>query len=297
VVWKPALHADRPVDLAARSDGSLVLEAAGKLYVLRASGRRTPFAPAYGAPAGSEAYIAVPAPSHGGCSFGRDAVYAIRFRDGRGITRVSRAGHVGLFARISAPGLINGIAFDETGAFAHRLLVTTNHGSTTTLNAISCTGQVTTITSTAPRLEGGIAVAPRTFGRFAGDLIAPDELGGLIYAVTPRGRTFVVAPSGLPHGQDFGVESETFVPGDAHARFLVADRGTPGNPHPGDDVLLEAGFGGLEAAGLLPGDLLVAGEGGALTDAVRCGARTCSVRYIAKGPPEAHVEGHIAFFR
>jgi hypothetical protein len=45
------------------------------------------------------------------------------------------------------------------------------------------------------------------FGRFAGDLIAPDEQGGRVFAVTPRGRSMLVVASGLPHGGDVGVES------------------------------------------------------------------------------------------
>jgi hypothetical protein len=45
------------------------------------------------------------------------------------------------------------------------------------------------------------------------------------------------------------------------------------------------------------GDLVVATEGGALTDAVRCGRAGCSVREVAFGPAIAHAEGHIAFVR
>jgi hypothetical protein len=66
-------------------------------------------------------------------------------------------------------------------------------------------------------VEGGTAAAPPTFGRFARDLIAPDELGGGIWAVTPRERNVLVAMSGLPHGGDTGVESEAFLP--ARGRF------------------------------------------------------------------------------
>jgi hypothetical protein len=44
-----------------------------------------------------------------------------------------------------------------------------------------------------------------------------------------------------------------------------------------------------------PYDLLVATEGSAFADAVRCGASGCQVHHVADGPPEAHVEGHIAF--
>jgi hypothetical protein len=43
--------------------------------------------------------------------------------------------------------------------------------------------------------------------------------------------------------------------------------------------------------------LLVATEGSALTDAVACGRRGCSVREVAAGPAIAHAEGHIAFAR
>jgi hypothetical protein len=101
---------------------------------------------------------------------------------------------------------------------------------------------------------------------------------------------------GLPHGGDIGVESAGFVP----ARFgaggsaLVADRFTPGNPHPGDDVVLRLGAAALRAAGVSPGDLLVATEGGARTDAIACGT-SCRVRHVADGPAVAHAEGHIVF--
>jgi hypothetical protein len=143
-------------------------------------------------------------------------------------------------------------------------------------------------------VEGGIAVAPKTFGRFAGDLIAPDETGGRIFAVSPGGTSTKLANSGLPHGGDIGVESEAFVP-PAVQNALLADRLTPGNRHPGDDVVLRIGSRALIAAGVRPGDLLVATEGGALTDAIRCGARSCSVRQVAGGPAIAHGEGHVAF--
>jgi hypothetical protein len=293
--WGTFSHAASPIDLAlGRSDGKPVVAANGRLYVL--TGRRLRrFAPAYHSNPGLEAYIAIAAGRHPGCGFGRDAVYAIRLQDGRGVTRVRPTGQVSRFAAISAPGLINGITFDEVGSFGYRLLVTINHGTTTTVDAVSCHGAVTTLTSSAPRVEGGIVVAPRSFGRFAGDLIAPDELSGRIFAISPRGVSTLVANSGLPHGQDFGVESEAFVPSARATRVLVADRLTRRNRHPGDNVLLSLGAGALHAAGVRPGDLLVAGEGGAFTDAVRCGARDCRVRYVANGPSEAHVEGHIAF--
>jgi hypothetical protein len=296
--WTAYLHVNRPLDVAVgRSDGSLVVEAAGRLYLLRPAGELSAFAPAYKSPGGEEPYIAVAGPRHRGCSFGRDSVYAIRLHAGRGVTRIGAHGAVSRFARITAPGLIDGIAFDETGGFGYRLLVTVNHGATTTVEAITCGGTVNPITTSAPRVEGGIAVAPRSFGRFAGDLIAPDETGGRVFAITPQGKSALLAESGLPHGGDIGVESEAFVPNDPAARFLLADRLTPGNRHPGDDVLLTVSYTALRAAGVRSGDLVVATEGGSFTDAIGCTATACSVRYVANGPPEAHGEGHIGFFR
>jgi hypothetical protein len=257
----------------------MVLAAGGRLWLLARSGAVRPFAPAYRSNPGLEAYIAL---SPGGC-FGRDSIYAIALSAPRGITAVSAQGHGRHFATIGARGLINGIAFGSG-----RLWVTVNHRKTTTVDAIDCHGRVTTITDRAPRVEGGIAVAPLSFGRFGGDLIAPDEIGGNIYAITPSGRTVLVARSGLPHGPDTGVESEAFVPPGRH-EALLADRRTPGNRHPGDDVILR-----------LPsppaGALLVASEGGAETIAIRCGQAGCRVRRVADGPAETHAEGHIAFW-
>jgi hypothetical protein len=141
-----------------------------------------------------------------------------------------------------------------------------------------------------------VAVAPASFGRFGGDLIAPDELSGRLYAIAPGGSVRQLAVSPTPHGQDVGVESEGFLP----RRFgaaLVADRLTRRNRHPGDDLILSLSRSALLAGGARSGDLLVVGEGGAATIAVSCGASACHVHRIADGPPEAHVEGHVVFTR
>jgi hypothetical protein len=84
-----------------------------------------------------------------------------------------------------------------------------------------------------------MAVAPTSFGRYAGDLIAPDELTGNIYAISPTGHASLIANSGLAHGQDIGTESEGFVPA-RYTNALVSDRGTPHNAHPGDNEILAA---------------------------------------------------------
>jgi hypothetical protein len=287
--WIEFVHVRRPFDLA-RTGGSLVLATGRGLSLLRADGRVQSFAPAYTSPGGSEPYIAQ---SPGGC-FSRHTVYALRLRSGRGVVAIRAGRAVRRLALISAPGRPDGITFDQTGDFAHRLLVTVNAGTRTTVDAIGCRGAVTTITRSAPRVEGGIAVAPGSFGRFAGDLIAPDERSGKIFAITPQGSALLVANSGLPHGGDIGVESAGFVPA-GQLDALVADRDTPGNPHPGDDVVLRIAGAALKAAGARAGDLLVAAEGGALTDLISCTNRRCTVRLVADGPVAAHVEGHIVF--
>ncbi len=293
--WTGYVRASSPIDVVGpRSDGAMVVAAGGRLRLLSRSGGLRAFAPTYHSNPGLEAYIALPSAGHRGCSFGADTVYAISLGSPRGVVAVSPQGRVRQFATIRAPGLIDGIAFDETGHFGYRLLVATTAGPHATVDAIDCHGAVRRITSKAHRVEGGIAVAPASFGRFAGDLIMPDELGGGIYAVTPGGGNLLVAHSHLPHGGDTGVESEAFLPTRRRYDALLADRLTPGNPHPGDNVLLRLTSAALAAAGARPGDLLVATEGGAKTDAVHCSARGCGVRHVADGPAVAHGEGHIA---
>ncbi len=292
--WAPYIHVDSPIDVVGpRRDGAMVVAANGRLWLLSPRGTLRAFAPTYHSNPGLEAYIALAAFGHAGCSFGTGTVYAISFGKPRGVLAIDARGGVRPFATISGLGLIDGIAFDETGDFGHRLLVATTAGKHTSVDAVDCHGAVTPITRSAHRVEGGIAVAPMTFGRFAGDLIAPDELGGGIWAITPGGRNLLVARSGLPHGQDTGVESEAFMPDEVQGQMLLADRLTPGNRHPGDNVLLRVSFAALRAVGVRAFDLLVATEGGAKTDAVSCGERACTVRHVAAGPATAHAEGHI----
>jgi hypothetical protein len=294
--WKAFAHVTRPLDVAGqRADGSVVLAAAGRLWLLARSGTVTPSASAYKSPGGEEAYIAsVPrAPGALGC-FGRGAVYALKVPGPHGVLKIGPGNRVRPFATLHSPGLVDGITFDRVGDFGHRLLVTINARSRTTVDAIDCHGHVRAITHDAPRVEGGIVVAPRAFGRFGGDLIAPGEVSGRVFAVDPQGHTAVVADSRLPHGSDIGVESEGFLPDDPSGSMLLADRVSPGNPHPGDDVVLRVSNKSLLAAGARAGDLIVATEGGAHTDAIRCRRSSCQVVHVADGPSVAHAEGHIA---
>jgi hypothetical protein len=303
--WRQALHVTRVVDLTPpRADGRLVVAADGRLALLRPGGRTLPFARGphgYATQPGPESYIAL---SRGqtvrgaACRFPRDSVYALEPQGQPGVIAVTRGGQARRLVDLPGAGLLNGIAFDTTGRFGHRLLVTATASGRTTVFAVDCRGRARAITGAAPAVEGGIVVAPASFGHFGGDLIAPDELSGRILAIAPSGRARLVARSGIPHGGDIGVESAGFVPrgfGPGWSAYL-ADRVSPGNPHPGDDAIL--GLGGRAAlrAGVRPGDLLVASEGGAQTIAVRCHT-TCSVTRVADGPAVAHAEGHIVFAR
>jgi hypothetical protein len=301
--WTSTSHIAGVLDLSSpRSDGTLVVASAGRLSLLHPTGDATRFATGpggYSSPGGGEPYIALSPGAGGrgaGCTFGHETLYALRLVKGPGVTAIDAAGRARRFASLPGRGLENGIAFDRTGRFGHRLLVTSTAGSKTTVYGIDCRGAVTVVARDAPRVEGGIAVAPPAFGQFAGDLIAPDEIGGRIFAIGPDGHSRVVADSGLPHGPDLGAESLEFVPARLGAGWsvLVADRLTPGNPHPGDDVVLRIGAASLFNAGVRPGDLLITTEGGAHTDAITC-SRSCRVRHVADGPPAAHVEGHIVF--
>jgi hypothetical protein len=301
--WNGLKHVLRVVDVAGpRSDGAILVATAGHLALLRSGGQLVPFARGaggYSGPVGLEPYIAV-SPGRrvvgATCSFPRDVVYALRLGTSRGVTAVSADGHAHRFVTLGGKGLLNGITFDTTGRFGHRLLVTSGASGITTVFAIDCRGHVQAITRNAPKVEGGIAVAPASFGRFAGDLIAPNEVIGKLYAIAPDGTSTLIANSGIAHGQDVGIESGGFVPPGFGAGWtaLVSDRLTPGNRHPGDDLILSLTGSALIHAGVHPGDLLLAGEGGAATIDVAC-AQTCQVREIALGPSIAHLEGHIAF--
>ena len=206
---------------------------------------------------------------------------------------ISPDGRASRFADLPPGHSPSGIAFDGTGRFGHRLLVTAEHQGRTSVYAIGCDGRVSTVAAGAPPMEGGIAVAPATFGRFGGDLIAPDEGHGLVYAVDPSGKVVILVRSGRPAGGDVGVESAGFVLGGAGDAYL-ADRFSARNQHPGDNAILRLTAADLARAGIRTGDLLVATEGGAETIDVRCAA-SCTVRYVAAGPAIAHAEGHIVF--
>ena len=298
--WAIFRHLPGVVDLAGpRADGSFLVAAAGQLFVLTRDGTLSPFArgPAgYQTAMGTEPYLALTSgdPVQGErCSFGDGTAFAIEPGAHPGVIMISRDGQARRFASLP-PGLApSGIAFDGTGRFGHRLLVTAGFRGRATVFGLGCDGQLAMIAAGLPGVEGGIAVAPATFGRFGGDLIAPDEGTGLVYAVDPAGTVVTLARSGLPAGGDIGVESAGFVPPRAATAYL-SDRFSGRNRHPGDNAILRLTAAELARAGIRAGDLLIATEGSARTIDVRC-ATACAVRYVAAGPAIAHAEGHIVF--
>jgi hypothetical protein len=286
-----------------RSDGSLVVAGSANLYLADPAGNVTPFARGpngYHEDPGAEAYLAVargaPA-SAAGCSFTRDDIFLLRLHAPPGIERVDAAGeNTSSFANVTAVTSLNGIAFDTTGYFDHRLLASGVSGSKTIIAAIDCLGNVQVITSAAPTLEGGLAVAPPDFGEFGGSLIAPDEWSGNIFAIGADGAVHTIAKPALPTGGDVGVESLGFVPHGfmRGGKVYYADRLTTNNPHPGTDSVLRLSSSDLSTAGVQEGDLLVATEGGATLIAVHCDS-SCKVIPVVTAPTTAHGEGHIVF--
>jgi len=300
VAWLVYRHLPGVVDLAGpRGDGSFLVAAAGRLFVLGRDGTLSAFARGAGGyltAMGTEPYLTLTSSvAVGGtrCSFGNGTAFALEPGAQPGVIMISPQGEARRFASLPPGRSLSGIAFDGTGRFGHRLLVTAGSHGRTTVFGIGCDGRLSTIATAVPGVEGGMAVAPANFGRFGGDLIAADEGSGRVYAVDPAGQVVTLARPALPAGGDIGVESIGFVPQRAAAAYL-ADRFSAHNKHPGDDAILALTAAQLAQAGIRAGDLLVATEGGAKTIDIRCAA-ACTVRYIGAGPAIAHAEGHIVF--
>ena len=228
--WRPLVRLAGIVDVVGpRADGRLVVATRAGLYLLRPGRVPEAFARGQGGyvPEGGEPYIALSPDRRvpgAGCAFVRDDIYALDVSSSPGVVRIDRHGRAGGFADLPSGAFPSGIAFDLGGAFGYRLLVTTVIGETTTLYAIDCRGRMTPLTRGGPRVEGGIAVAPKSFGKFAGDLLAPDENSGRIFAFGPKGGVAFVVDSRLPAGADIGVEGIGFVPPVLAAALLPTSR-------------------------------------------------------------------------
>jgi len=302
VRWQQIAEAPGAVDVAGpRTDGRFVVAAYGGLFLLRRHNSLVPFARGAGgyAPARGEAYIALAQERRvprGGCSFRADEIFALDPVDHPGVTLIDRRGRARRFVDLPAGSFLSSLAFDRTGRFGYRLLVTAIVSGRTTLYAIDCRGRVRIIVHGAARVEGGAAVSPRTFGRYPGRLIAVDELTGRVFALDAKGHVRLLVRPNLAAGTDIGVESVGFVPAGFTGRgaAYLADLGAPGSPTQGTDSVLKLNGSALKRAGARPGDLILATEAGGITIVVRC-LRRCSVRRIGRAFDATHAEGHIAF--
>jgi hypothetical protein len=302
VRWQQAAHAPGALDVAGpRTDGRFVVATSGGLYLLRRDNSLTPFARGVGGyvPARGESYIALVQKRRvpgAGCSFRADDVFALDPVDHPGLTLIDPHGRARRFTDLPAGTFLSNIAFDNVGSFGHRLLVTAVVSGRTTLYAIDCRGRAGVVIRGAPRVEGGAAVSPRTFGRHPGRLIAADELTGRVHAFNAKGHVRLLVRPNLAAGSDIGVESIGFVPPGFTSRgaAYIADLGAPGSPTQGTDSVLKLGGSSLKRAGARPGDLILATEASGITIAVRC-VRRCTVRRVGQALDATHAEGHIAF--
>ena len=302
--WDRFRHVPGVVDLAGpHGDGSFTVAAAGRLLVLSRSGTLTPFARGpggYATAIGPEPYLATTTavPVAGTrCSFGTGTVFALQPGGPPGVIRIGTSGQARRFASLAGVGTPDGIAFDTTGSFGHRLLVTARGQGHTTVLAIDCAGGQRIITRQAPSMEGGMTVAPGSVRpvRRGPDRPQRGHRPGVRHrAGRPgghAGRVRAAARRGHRRGERRVRATRLHAAADA---AYLADRYSRGNRHPGTNSILRLPGAELAKAGVRPGDLLVAAEGGALTIAVRCAAR-CTVREIAAGPAISHAEGHIVF--
>ena len=304
-VWQPVAKIAGIFDLAGpRADGWLVAAGSARLYLLDPLGAVTPFAQGpdgYADDKGGEAYLTIvpklPAGATTGaaCTWEQGDAFILRLHAPLGLTKVDIHGVKSAFASIPSITSLSGITFDTTGSFGYRLVVTAGvSGGKTEVAAVDCAGKVSVITRAAPAMEGGIEVAPTTFGAFGGMLIAPDENSGNIYAVAADGTSRRVVASGLPKGGDIGVEGVAFVPPGWNGNVYYSDRATANSPHPGTDSVLMLDSGTLASAGVQAGDLLSVTEGGVTLIDVRC-ATACAITPVISTPTRAHGEGHLVF--
>lgn len=301
--WQPVAKIAGVVDVGGpRADGWLVVMGTGKLWLVDPLGAAAPYPGTYADDKNAEAYLTVvpklpaaAAASSVGCSFQPGDVYVLRLHAPLGLNKVDAGGLKTAFATIPNVSTLTGITFDTGGAFGYRILVTgVAAAGKSEVAAIDCAGTVSVITRSAPIVEGGLEVAPASFGAFAGMLIAPDELSGNIYAIAADGTAKTVAASGLPKGGDIGVEAVGFVPHGWHGSVYYSDRLTKGNPHPGNDNLIALTSDVLSPLGVKEGDLLSVTEGGATLIDVRC-TTTCAVQPLITTATKAHGEGHLVF--
>ena len=280
-----------------RPDGKLVAAAAGRLFLVDPdSGMTAPFG-SYSTDPGPETYIAMSPGldvTGAGCRFEAGEVYALELGAGpQGIVRVTVDGQPSRFVETPPVDLLTGIAFDATGRFGYQLLVAGRRSDRTALFSIDCRGRLTTLTESAPLVEGGMEVAPQLFGEHGGDLIAADENSGNVIFIRFDGTSGVLIKPDLPAGPDIGVESVGFTPPGFIGRggtAYVADRRSPGSPTEGTDAIWRVTPDGFTQVRIDENDLIAVTETGR-TVVIRCRA-TCRT-FPFGDAPNAHIEGHV----
>ena len=303
LAWDGFAAAPGVYDVAgALPDGRLLLATDFGLELLDpAGGSPTKLETGYRPEGGIEDYAVLGSgltPQGASCAFTATTAYVLQTKPPAVLAVDTGTGSVTTLARVAGVEKLNAIAFDRSGRFGDRLLVGGPHGGDSVVTALDCAGRASVVTSSAPRLEGGFAVAPPGFGPFGGALIASDEFSGTIFAIRAEGTVEPVA-SGLPAGSDLGPEAEGFVPPGfaAGGAAYVADYDVRTGAHPGTGAVRRIDSAALVGQGVAEGDLLVADEGGGSTYAIHCGASaTCSSpRLVAEADALSHLEGHLAF--
>jgi hypothetical protein len=276
------------VDLAGPGgDGSFTVAAAGRLFILSRAGALSPFARGpggYSTALGPEPYVTMAGNDRvvgTQCSFRSSMIFALQPGGRPGIIPIGADVRARRFA--SPPATVNptGITLDATGHFRHKLLVTASNRAETTVRTIDCAGEVRDH-QPCPAMEGGIAVAPASFGRYGGDLVAPSvKPAG---ASSPSGQTAQWSRSGYPACRTAATSASRAAAlcrsDSAPATPPISPTGSPRQQDPGTDSILRLPGRELINAGVRPGDLLVATEASARTIVVRC-ASSCTARYIA----------------
>jgi hypothetical protein len=298
-VWEQAIKVPGVIDVAGpRSDGKLVVAASAQLFLLNpATGNLEDFARGPGGyhdDAGKEAYITVSTGTQvqaSNCAFAPDEIFVLRQHVPFGVSRVNAAGdESGPFTNIPRVTALTGIAFDTGGAFDGRLLVTgKNTAGVTSLFAVDCNGGVTVVAPSIPSVEGGMAVAPSTFGRFAATLVAADAISGWVYSIAAGGTVTRIGKPSVARGAEIGVETTGFVPPGFFDRGGAMYYADARSGH-----LMRLTSSALKAAGVNDGNLLTAAETGAQVTTAHCEA-TCAGSFVVRTPSAARGEGHFAF--
>jgi hypothetical protein len=299
--WEPAAAAHGVYDVAGPlPDGSLLLATDQGLRRFHpADGSIDAVITGYRPEGGIENYLALGSGltvPDAGCGFPATTAYILQTKPPAVLAVDLDSGGEKTLATVSGVDTLNAIAFDRSGRFGNRLLVAGPHAGSAVITALDCRGRATLVTGSAPRLEGGLVVAPPTFGVHGGALIAVDEFSGSVIAIRAEGTTELVT-GGLPAGSDLGPESAGFVPAGfaAGGTAYVADYDVGSGAHPGNGAVLRLDAAALRLAGVAEGDLLVADEGGGGTYAIHCGTGgDCSrPRFLGQAGALSHVEGHL----